>query len=52
MDKLKNSKAFYTFGSTVAPVALFLTAFNVNSTCIWVMHQEEIPKAAQKLRKF
>ena len=36
----------------LAALALVITTFTVNSTCIFTMHQDEVPKAAKKLRKF
>lgn len=42
----------YTLGSVVSAFALVVTTFNVNTTCAWIMHQDELPKSAKKLRKF
>lgn len=36
----------------VASVALFVTALNVNSVCMYIAHQPKLPEAAKKLRKF
>lgn len=36
----------------LAALALVITSFTVNSTCIFTMHQDEVPKSAKKLRKF
>lgn len=39
-------------GILVASTALAVTAMNVNSTCIFAIHQPKLPKDASKLRKF
>lgn len=52
MKKLSNKKWFNTFGKVLAAVALVVTTCNVNSACIWAIHQEEVPSAAKRLRKF
>lgn len=36
----------------LAALALVVTTMTVNSTCIFTMHQDEVPKTAKKLRKF
>ncbi|MPW26372.1 cyclic lactone autoinducer peptide [Alkalibaculum sp. M08DMB] len=36
----------------VADLALKVTTFNVNSACIFIVHQPKLPKGAEKLRKF
>ena len=45
-DVIKN------LGILVASTALAITAMNVNSACIFVIHQPKLPKDASKLRKF
>ncbi|MBM7870407.1 cyclic lactone autoinducer peptide [Clostridium pascui] len=40
------------FGSTIASLALMITALNVNTTCCFFSHQSKLPKGAKKLRKF
>lgn len=52
MSKSKRIDVIYNLGSIVASIALLVTAFNVNSACIWVMNQDEIPSSAKRLRKF
>lgn len=52
MKKLRNKKWLYSLGGIVTSFALMVTAFNVNSTCVWTFGQEELPKSAKKLRKF
>ena len=49
---LQNKDWLYTFGSMATAFALMVTALNVNTTCIWHAHQDELPKSAKKLRKF
>ena len=39
-------------GNVFAALALMITTINVNSTCWFIMHQDKLPKAAKKLRKF
>jgi cyclic lactone autoinducer peptide len=42
----------FKFAGMVAGVALLLTTFNMNSTCIYIAHQPKLPEQARKLRKF
>ena len=32
--------------------AMLITAMNVNSTCMYMIHQPKLPQTANKLRKF
>lgn len=52
MKRFKEKNWFYKFGSVVAAFALMITTLNVNTACIWIAHQEILPKSAEKLRKF
>lgn len=52
MKKILKKDLLYTLGSVVSAFALVVTTFNVNTTCAWIMHQDELPKSAKKLRKF
>jgi len=45
-------KLFFKFCSVVVNLALLVTVFNVNSSCMLFAHQPELPKGAEKLRKF
>lgn len=36
----------------LAALALVVTSLTVNSTCIYTMHQDEVPEVAKKLRRF
>ncbi|MEG0899687.1 MAG: cyclic lactone autoinducer peptide [Oscillospiraceae bacterium] len=47
MRKILREKMFYNFGSIVASFALMITALNVNTTCMYIMHQNELPKSAK-----
>lgn len=38
--------------SALAAMALLVTALNVNTACMYYTHQEKLPMAASKLRKF
>ena len=40
------------FGKTIGSLALLVTITNVNSTCLFIAHQPEIPKKANKLKKY
>lgn len=39
------------FGTLLAAFALFVTTCNVNSACIFVVHQPKVPASALALRK-
>ncbi len=43
---------FLRYLHVVAAVALAVTTLTVNSTCIFLIYQEELPDSALKLRKF
>ena len=45
-------KILLRFGTSLASLALMITALNVNTTCLFVMHQPKLPKDANKLSKF
>lgn len=45
-------KFMMKFGTTLAGLALMITSLNVNTTCLFVAHQPELPKDSNKLRKF
>ncbi|MDD4629272.1 MAG: cyclic lactone autoinducer peptide [Eubacteriales bacterium] len=40
------------FSGVIAALALMVTAANVNHACMIVMHQPNLPKGAEKLRKY
>ena len=40
------------FGGLLAGLALMITALNVNTACMYLMHQPKLPQGAEKLRKF
>lgn len=52
MKRFKDKSWFYTLGRMVAAFAFMVTTINVNTTCMWHAHQDELPKSAKKLRKF
>lgn len=52
MNKLKKNDWIFSLGALIASLALIVTTLNVNTACFWVMHQDEIPDSAKKLRKF
>ncbi len=52
MRNLKNGKWMYNLGKVVASLALMITAFNVNTTCVYIAHQKKIPDSAKRFRKF
>jgi len=39
-------------GMVLATLALMIVSLNVNSTCMFIAHQPELPEGAKKLRKF
>jgi len=39
-------------GVLLASLALMIVSLNVNTTCMFVAHQPELPEGAKKLRKF
>lgn len=43
---------YHMLGGMIAALAMVMTALTVNSTCIYLTHQEELPKNAKKLRRF
>lgn len=52
MRDSKKKDWLYVIGHMVASLALVITVFNVNTTCFWIAHQNELPNSAKKLRKF
>ncbi|MSU01478.1 cyclic lactone autoinducer peptide [Tissierella sp. DSM 105185] len=44
-------KVILRFGGVLASLALMVTSMNVNTTCMYLAHQPELPKGAEKLRK-
>lgn len=46
------SKFFKKYGNVIAAVALVVTTVNVNSSCLWINNQPELPADAKSLRKF
>jgi len=40
------------FSGIIAALALMVTAANMNAACMAIVHQPEMPKGAEKLRKF
>ncbi len=50
--KSLSSKAGILIGTQIASIALLVTTFNVNTTCLFVAHQPKLPDATKKLRKF
>lgn len=45
-------KFIMKFGGMFAALAMVVTSLTVNSACACIMHQEELPEEAKKLRKF
>lgn len=44
-------KLILKFAGAFASLALMITSLNVNTTCMFIMHQPELPDSASKLRK-
>lgn len=38
--------------AALAGLAMFTTQLNVNATCTWLVHQPELPKRAERLKRF
>ncbi len=45
-------KIFLRFSSIIASLALIVTTINVNLTCMYIVHQPQLPKNSKKLRRF
>ncbi len=45
-------KLTVSISSTLANIAMSAVKLNVNSTCLYIAHQPELPEKARKLRKF
>lgn len=45
-------KFLQKYGGFIASLAILVTTINANSTCLCIMHQDELPDSAKKLRKF
>ena len=44
-------KFMYRIGSIMASLALFVTAVNASTACLFVLHQPKLPAGAEKLSK-
>lgn len=51
MMKKTTNEVLKKCSDTAAKLALTVTSLNVNAACGWVMHQPELPKGAEKLKK-
>lgn len=40
------------YGKIFAAIAFMFTTYNSNSTCMYIIHQPELPKEAKRLRRF
>lgn len=45
-------KFLLKYGGFLAAFAMCFTTLTANSTCTWITYQEELPKGAEKLKKF
>jgi cyclic lactone autoinducer peptide len=50
--KSKLFKISTRLGKVFAALAMAVTISNVNSTCVFISHQPEMPAESKKLRKF
>ncbi len=48
---MKNTKKANGLKKAIAAAAKMATTANVNSACMFVVHQPKLPKGAEKLRK-
>lgn len=49
---MKKNLLVKRISNVLAMLALFITTCNVNSTCVFYVHQPEIPEKAEKLKKY
>ena len=49
---IQMKKMILKLSGVVASLALVVTFVNANSVCMFLAHQPELPKGAEKLRKF
>ncbi len=40
------------YGKVISGLALLVAVVSANSTCLFYLHQPELPESASKLRKF
>ncbi len=52
MKNNQKKPKFITAKKAIAAAAKMATSINVNSACLFVIHQPKLPKGAEKLRKF
>lgn len=52
MKKLFFNSLLVKLGTMAASLALLVASSNVNSTCVMVIHQPELPEGAKDLRRF
>lgn len=45
-------KFILKYSEIIAALALVVTTLTANSTCVYCIHQPEMPKNSKKLRKF
>ena len=45
------NKIMHKIGGSVAALAMMVTALNVNSACMFLIHQPKLPDGAEKLSK-
>lgn len=45
------NKIMRKIGGSVAALAMMVTALNVNSACMFLIHQPKLPDGAEKLSK-
>ncbi len=52
MKTLVLNSLLVKLGTMVASLAFLVTFSNVNSTCVIIIHQPELPEGAKDLRRF
>ncbi len=50
-EMIRLKKVILRFSGVLASLALMVTSMNVNTTCMYLAYQPELPKGAEKLRK-
>ncbi len=52
VDRLSETKMLGIVFSIISVMALWVTALNVNTCCVYIAHENELPEEAKSLRKF
>ncbi len=50
-EVLEMKKFVTRWGHVIASLAVMVTAVSANSACLWLMHQPELPKSSECLKR-